>query len=116
MDSVDGRAHSCPGSDPEQQGSLPIFRKFKLNPGVESGNVDADHFGGPSLSADRESPLIEDAEPRVGSADTVVSDERPRQSGRVARYDQTPVVKNRSTHRSSASWQNDPRRIRVPQS
>ena len=63
MDGVDRRAHSRPRSNPEQQRTLSIFRKFELNPGVESGNVDANHFGGPSLIADHESALIEDAEP-----------------------------------------------------
>lgn len=65
VDRVHRRADAHPGRQLQQQRSALIFRKFQLNPGVGTNDVDAGDLGGQLLTAHLESALVEDVEPRV---------------------------------------------------
>ena len=65
VDGVHGGADAHPGRQLQQQRATDILRKFQLNPGVGPNDVDASDLGGQLLSADQESALVENVEPRV---------------------------------------------------
>jgi len=48
----------------QQHGAALILGEFELDPGVEPGDVDASHLRGPLRTADRETALIQQVEPR----------------------------------------------------
>ena len=91
MNGGDRRAHSCSRSETEQQRAPLIFHEFKLDPGVDAGNVDAGDLGCPALMTDNESSLIKHVKPRVGSVRIAAGREWPLEHGRVGPCDLTWV-------------------------
>ena len=74
---VDRVMQSCPRRQVEEERAAGAFGEFKLNPRVESIDMNADHARCPPTIAGSKRSLIECGEPAVSYSHLVVQSERP---------------------------------------
>jgi len=74
---VDRVMQSCPRRQVKKETAAGAFGEFKLNPRVESIEMDANHARRPAASAGGKRSLIERSEPAIGDGHLVVHSDGP---------------------------------------
>src|SRR5262245_15288493 len=94
---------SRPRRQMQDERAAGVLVKFKLNPGVVSVQMDANHASRPATTAGDERPLIERGEPTVRHSHLIVQTERSWRRWRVLRRKETGgvSVNGRKLHDSS---------------
>ena len=100
---IDRIMQSRPRRQMQDERAAGVLEKFKLNPGVVSVQMDANHARGPATTAGDERPLIERSEPTVRHSHLIVQTERSWRRWRVLRRRETGgvAVNGRKLHDSS---------------
>ena len=89
---VDRVMQSCPRRQVKKERAAGAFGEFKLNPRVESIEMDANHARCPATSAGAKRSLIERSEPAIGDGHLVVHSDGPRYRWPVLRGNKTGGV------------------------